>query len=375
MSKIAAAGAFSMRRIPLLVICGAVTLLVAACGGGGSPNVPSDAVAVVGDQEISKADWNALIEQTRRNFQATKRSFPKPGSVELANLKSNATQFLIQSSEYKQEAEKLGVSVSDKDVQARLDQIKEQYYGNPPGQKKATKQEMDNRYQAALKQQGFTDAEVRHGIELQLIREKVFKKVTEDAKVSDDEIKAYYEKNKKQYETPAQPESRDLRHILVKTKAKADQLYAQLKANPGKFAQLAKKYSKDPSSAVNGGKLPPGVGVKGSLDPNFEKVAFSIPAHKISKPVHSQVGWHIIEALGPVKPGTPAKPTPLSQVKEAIRQQLISQDQQKEMNKWLAGIKKSYCKKIGYATGYAPPPGQDPCKQSSSTTGSTSTTG
>jgi parvulin-like peptidyl-prolyl isomerase len=356
-------------------MCAAVALFVAACGGGGTQNVPSDAVAVVGDQEISKADWDALIAQTRRNFKATKRSFPKPGSVELANLKSNATQFLIQSSEYKQEAEKLGVEVSDKDVDARLQQIKEQYYGNPPGQPKATKQQMEKRYQEALKQQGFTDEEVRNGIRLQLIRDKVFKKVTEDVKVSDDEIKAYYEKHKKQYETPAQPESRDIRHILVKKKAQAGQLYAQLKANPGKFAQLAKKYSQDTSSAANGGKLPPGVGVKGHLDPNFEKVAFSIKAHQISKPVHSQFGWHIIEALGPVKAGTPAKPTPLSQVKEAIRQQLLSQEQQKEMDKWLAETKKSYCKEIGYQTGYAPPPGQDPCKQSSSTTGAATTTG
>jgi parvulin-like peptidyl-prolyl isomerase len=373
MSKTAAAGAFSMRRILVIGLCATVALLVAACGGSSPKNVPSDAVAVVGDKSIPKSDWDALIEQTRRNFNATKKSFPKPGSVELANLKSNATQFLIQSSEYQQEADKLGVEVSDKDVDARLDQIKKQYYGNPPGQPTATKEQMEKRYQAALKQQGFTDEEVRSGIKLQLVRDRVFKKVTKDVKVSDDEVKAYYEKNKKQYQTPAQPESRDIRHILVKTKAKADQLYAELQANPGKFAQLAKKNSKDPSSAANGGKLPPGVGVKGRLDAAFEKVAFSIKAHVISKPVHSKVGWHIIEALGPVKPGTPAKPTPYSQLKEAIRQQLLSQDQQKEMDKWLADTRKSYCKKIGYQTGYAPPPGQDPCKQPSSTTGSGTT--
>jgi peptidyl-prolyl cis-trans isomerase C len=373
MSKTAAAGAFSMRRILVIGVCAAVVLLVAACGGSGPKNVPADAVAVVGDKAISKSDWDALIQQTRRNFKATKRAFPKPGSVELANLKANATQFLIQSSEYQQEADKLGVEVSDKDVDARLDQIKKQYYGNPPGQPTASKDQMEKRYQAALKQQGFTDEEVRSGIELQLIREKVFKKVTKDVKVSDDEVRAYYEKNKKQYQTPAQPESRDLRHILVKSKAKVDQLYAQLKANPGKFAQLAKKFSTDTSSAKNGGKLPPGVGVKGRLDPAFEKVAFSIKPHVISKPVHSQFGWHIIEALGPIKPGASAKPTPFPQVKEAIRQQLLSQNQQKEMDKWLAKTKKSYCKTIGYQTGYAPPPGQDPCKQSSSTTGSVTT--
>jgi len=226
-----------------------------------------------------------------------------------------------------------------------------------------------------LKQQGFSDEEVRQGIKLQLVREKVFEKVTSDVKVSDDDVKAYYDKNKKQYETPAQPESRDVRHILVKTKKQADQLYAQLQANPGKFAALAKKYSTDTSSAQNGGKLPPGTAVKGRLVPEFEKVAFSIKENVISKPVHSQFGWHIIEALGPIKAGTPAKPTPLSQVKEAIRQQLLSQDKQKEMDKWLADTKKHYCGTIGYQKGYAPPPGQDPCKTSSSTTGSSTTTG
>ncbi len=363
-----------MKRILLICMGTLVVLLAAACGSSGSQEVSNDSVAVVGDRQISKSDWDALIEQTRRNFAATKRQFPKPGSVDLANLKANATQFLIQSSEYQQEADKLGAKISDKDIEARLQQIKQQYYGNPAGQKKASQAQMDKRYQQALKQQGFTDKEVRAGIKLQLIREKVFEKVTSDVKVSDADVKAYYDKNKKQYETPAQPESRDVRHILVKKKALADRLYAQLQANPGKFAKLAKQYSTDTSSAANGGKLPPGTAVKGRLVPEFEKVAFSIKEHVISKPVHSQFGWHIIEALGPIKSGTPAKPTPLSQVKEAIRQQLLSQQKQKEMDKWLAGIKKSYCKKIGYQQGYAPPPGQDPCKQSASTTGAATTT-
>jgi parvulin-like peptidyl-prolyl isomerase len=364
-----------MRRFPLIGLCIALVLLAAACGDSGPKAVPSDAVAVVGDESISKSDWDALIAQTKRNFIATKRQFPKAGTVELANLKSNATQFLILSSEYRQEAEKMDVKVSDEDVQKRLDRIKKQYYGNPPGQKQASKEEMEKRYQDALKQQGFTDEEVRAGIKLQLTREKVFKKVTDDVKVSDDDVQAYYDKNKAQYETPAQPPSRDVRHILVKKKALADQLYAQLKADPRKFAALAKKYTQDTSSKASGGKLAPGVAVKGRLLPEFEQVAFSIKAHQIAKPVHTQAGWHIIEALGPVKPGTPAKPTPLAQVEEAIRQQLLSSKRNDEMDKWLEDIKKSYCSDIGYQRGYSPAPGQDPCKKpASSTTQTTATT-
>jgi peptidyl-prolyl cis-trans isomerase C len=363
-----------MRRIPL-ILCGALlVLLAAACGGGGgSKDVPNDAVAVVGDQTISKADWDALIAQTKRNYQATHHKFPKPGTAELANLRTNATQFLIQSSEYEQEASKLDAKVSDGDVQKRLEQIKKQYYGNPPGQPAASDQQMEQRYQQALKQQGFTDAEVKDGIKLQLTREKVFQKVTSDVKVSDNEVRAYYDKHKQQYETPAQPESRDVRHILVKTKKQADNLYAQLKADPAKFAALARKYSTDTSSKANGGRLPPGTAVKGRLVPAFDKVAFSIKTNVISKPVHTRFGWHIIEALGPVKAGTPAKPTPFAQVKEAIRQQLLSQDKNKAMQDWLDGIKKTFCKKIGYQVGYAPSPGADPCKNKGTTT--TSTTG
>ena len=364
-----------MRRLTPILFCTALVLLVAACGGGGgSSNVSSDSVAVVGDQQISKADWDALMAQTQRNFAATKRKFPAAGTVALANLKTNATQFLIQSSEYQQEADKLGIKVTDKDIDARLTQIKKQYYGNPPGQPAASDAQMEQRYQAALKQQGFTDKEVRSGIKLQLIREKVFKKVTADAKVSDSDIKAYYDKNKARYAQPATPESRAVRHILVKKKALADSIYAQLQANPGKFAALAKKYSVDTSSKVNGGELPGGA-IKGRTVPPFDKVAFSIKTNVVSKPVHSQFGWHIIEATGPIKPGQPAKPTPFAQVKESIRQQLLSTNQNDVMNKWLDGVKKSYCKRIGYQVGYAPPPGQDPCKIKKSTTGATATTG
>src|SRR5919198_5824229 len=162
---------FSMRRILAIGICSAVVLLVAACGGGGARDVPADAVAVVGDKTITKAEWDALIAQTRRNFKATKKQFPKPGSVELANLKNNATQFLIQAAEYQQEADKLGIKVTDQDVDARLDQIKKQYYGNPPGQPKASKAQMEKRYRQGPKQQGVTDEEVRTGIRVSLIRE------------------------------------------------------------------------------------------------------------------------------------------------------------------------------------------------------------
>jgi foldase protein PrsA len=347
-----------------------LVLALAACGGGGAPSVPSDAVAVVGNQTITKAQWDQLIQQTKENYKATNHKFPAAGSVELANLRSNATQFLISASEYEQEAKKLGIKVTDADVQQRLDQIKQQFYASQTGGKKASKEQVEKRYQQALKQQGFTDEEVRNGIKITLFRERVQQKVTSDVKVSDSDVSSYYDKHKSQYETPAQPASRDVRHILVKSKAKANQLYAQLQRNPSAFPRLAKRYSIDTSSAQAGGELPGGA-VKGRLVKPFEDVAFALKTHQISKPVHSQFGWHIIQAMGPVRPPRPAKPTPLSQVKEAIRQTLIQNKKNQETQTWEQKMIKNYCKTINYQAGYTPAPGQDPCKRQTTTTSTT----
>jgi foldase protein PrsA len=261
----------------------------------------------------------------------------------------------------------MGITVTDADVQARLDQIKKQFYASQTGGKPATPAQIEKRYQQALKQQGFTDQEVRNGIKIMLYREKVQNKLTEGITVSDGEVKAYYDKHKQQYETPAQPASRDVRHILVKKRSLANKIYAKLQKNPKLFPKLAKQYSIDTSSAQAGGELPGGA-VKGRLVKPFQDVAFSLKVHQISKPVHSQFGWHIIQAMGPVRPPQPAKPTPFSQVKEAIRQTLLQNKKNQATQKFETDMIKRYCKTIAYAPGYAPAPGADPCKRQTNTT-------
>jgi peptidyl-prolyl cis-trans isomerase C len=216
----------------------------------------------------------------------------------------------------------------------------------------------EKKYQASLKAQHVTEAQVRKDIRNQLVAERVYKKVTGDVKVSDEEVRKYYEKHKSQFTTP---ESRDVRHILVKSKTRADQLDAELQANDGKtFTQLVKKWSQDPGSKQNGGRY---TDTKGSFDPVFEKIAFSLKTKEISKPVHTRFGWHIIQALGPVKP---KRVQPLSAVKDQIRSQLEQTDKNKAMRDWANDTKKEFKDRIKYAPGFAPP---------SASTSTTSTTG
>ena len=120
-------------------------------------------------------------------------------------------------------------------------------------------------------------------------------------------------------------------------KALADQLYAQLKSGAN-FATLAKKYSKDPGSASNGGKLTIS---KGQTVPAFDKTAFALKKGELSQPIHTQYGYHIIQALSAVKP---AQTTSLSKVESSIKQQLEQQRKNDAMTKWVETKKKSYCK-------------------------------
>ena len=362
-----------MKRITYVLAGVSLLVVLTACGSSGPRSVPSDAVAVVGSKDISKSDWDALMELTKRNYKATNHAYPKPGSVDLATLRTRATQTLISGSEYEQEADKLGVKKpSDKDISDRINQFKQQFCASRPGQAPQSKKGIEKCWQRALKQQGYTEDDVRTGVRLELLRERVQQKVTEGVKVSDDDIKAYYDKHKNdpQYEIPAARESRDVRHILVKTHALAQRLYTQLQKHPSKFVSFVKRYSTDPGSKSTGGKY---TDTRGTFDPKFEKVAFSLKTHQISTPTHTRFGWHIIQALGPIKPPTKAHPAPIAQVKERIRQSLLSERRTKALQDWQTKMQKHYCKEIAYQAGYAPPPGQDPCKQIGQT-GSTATT-
>jgi foldase protein PrsA len=351
-----------MKHLRLVPVLAFVAVFAAACGGSGAPkSVPSDAVAVVGGDTISKASFDTVLAQAQRSYKAQHKPFPKAGTTTYGTIRAQIMQFLVERSEYEQKAKDLGIKVSDKDVNDRLDQIKQQYFGSAaPGQKPKSKAQIDQLYKQQLKAQGLTDKDVKDGIRAQLIREKISNKVTNSVKVSDGDAKKYYDGHKSQYEQPAQPESRDVRHILVKSHALATTVYNKLKAG-GDFSKLALKYSIDPSK-TSGGRLTvckkQTVTCQLKTVPAFEKVAFSLKTNEISKPVHTRFGWHVIQALGPVNPPKKKSEIPFGQVKAAIKQTLLQQKKQDAFNKWWNDTKKEFAKKTKYQAGYQPPASQ-----------------
>ena len=318
----------------IILLCALASLALAGCGGG-SDEVPSDAVAVVDGENIARSDYNAVVEQARTSYKSSDREFPKAGSQEFQTLKNQIVQFLVQREQFEQEAAALDVDITEKQVDARLAQIQKQYFGGDKA-----------KYEKQLKDQGLTNEQVRKDVRSQIVSEKIFEEVTREVKVTDTEVEAEYTKNKATY---SQPETREVRHILVKTKAKADGIYTQLKGGAD-FAALAKTSSEDTGSKANGGKLTIS---KGQTVAPFDKKAFELKKNEISTPVKTEFGFHVIQALADP---TPAKVTPLKDVEDSIRQQLLQTKKNEAMTEWVDELKKDYKDKVSYALGFTPPP-------------------
>lgn len=153
---------------------------------------------------------------------------------------------------------------------------------------------------------------------LELKKSSFFDQVT----VKDDELQAAYEK-----ETANLAEQRRAAHILIEVndkvteaqaKAKIEDIQARL-AKGEKFEALAKEFSQDPGSANNGGDL--GFAGPGVYDPDFETALYGLKQDQVSAPVRTTFGWHLIKLLGVEAPEVPS----FASLKDKLTRELKAQ--------------------------------------------------
>ncbi len=342
-------------RLSLVLLLASVALVATACGGG-SDSVPTGAVAVVDGTEISKAELAEYMELSKKGFARTNQQFPKAGTPEYQDIQTRNLGLLVQLVQFQQAAEDLGIEVTDKDVdKLENETIKSKFEGDRA------------EYEKALKKAGYTPEQYRKTAYLYaVLSSRIFEAVTKDVKVTEQDVLGYYTANQSQYGTP---ETREVRHILIAeptdpsckstrtepcpvdsaaSKRKADEVYAQLQGGAD-FATLAKKLSGDPGSAREGGKL---TVTRGQTVPEFDKTAFELDTHELSKPVKTRFGYHLIEPIADAKKATVQ---PLDKVKASIRVSLLQQKRNEVAQKWIEDQKAANEDKVSYAVGYAPP--------------------
>ena len=310
-------------------------LLLTACGAD-EKKVPAGAIAAVGSGVVTQEQFDQIWAQAEAQYKSQDNAppFPAKGSASYNQLKASIVNYLVQNQIIKDKAAEMKVTVTDKQLQERMKQIVQQV----GGQKKLDK---------LLKQQSVTQAQLEEQLKSQMLQDAVQQKVYADIKVSDADLKKYFEDpaNKSQFDVP---ESVDARHVLVKTKAEAEKVRALLEADntDANWKKVAAQYSTDPGSKDSGGSL--GNFPKGRMVKPFEDVAFALGIDEISQPVKTQFGYHVIE----VTKKTPGNKQTFEQAKPTIEQQLKSQKQVTAWEDWL----KSAMKIAGvvYAAGFNP---------------------
>ena len=232
-----------------LVVFGAILILLfvgfAVAEGIGKSGVPEGDVAVVSNVPddvgtVSGADYKIAVAQQVASQQLKKA--PKPGSKKVEELQEAALGELLDAIWIQGEAEELGISVTDKQVETELAQIKKTNFPTA----KAYKEFLES---SKLTQQGVIDR-----VRLQLLSTKIQEVITEEAPPpSNDEIANFYEENKATQFT--KKPSRDVRLIFSEDKGEAETALKELKADDSaaNWKVVAKKYSADPSTSSKGG--------------------------------------------------------------------------------------------------------------------------
>jgi peptidyl-prolyl cis-trans isomerase D len=163
--------------------------------------------------------------------------------------------------------------------------------------------------------------------------------------VSEEELRRSYQENLARFSTP---EERRASHILIKTEsgasadqkkaalAKAEGLLAQLKQNPSLFAELARKNSDDPGSAVAGGDLD--FFGRGAMVKAFDETAFKLKKGELSGIVETEFGYHIIQ-LTDVRGGQ-AQPFEAvrAQIEDEARKQLAQRQYAEAAERFTNGV-------------------------------------
>lgn len=154
----------------------------------------------------------------------------------------------------------------------------------------------------------------------ELLAQMVMKKTLSSVTVTDDEAKAFYEEHKENF---VELETVTAKHILVASEEEAKKVEEEIASGSITFEDAANKYSSCPSKE-QGGNL--GSFSKGMMVPEFEEAAFAAEIGKLTNPVKTQFGYHLIL----IDEKNEGKVKAFDEVKDAVVQQLIQERQQRK---------------------------------------------
>ena len=271
---------------------------------GQSASSPGQPVIVPNDPP----NFASCIAQARQKIPTLAKTPAKTLKADCMNLfsslSSQVMDFLIKAYWYQADAHKLGINVTDAQVQKAFASAKKQQFSTAA------------QFDAFLKSTGQTMQDIVFRVRVNQVYEKLIAK--HPTTVTSAQIAAYYSSHQSQFGTP---EVRDLRIVLTKTQAQAQAAKTALR-HGSSWKVVAKKYSTDPTTKNNGGVL--SNVTKGQQDAALNQAAFSAPTNKLLGPVKGQFGYYVLEVtkINAATLKTLAQST--ATIKQTLTQQLQS---------------------------------------------------
>jgi foldase protein PrsA len=346
-----------IRLILSLAALPAIAAVVAGCGG-----VPGNAVAEVDGTPIEKETFDHWVNVAAKSggqtaeapkppefsacIAAKKKAAPKPAEgqprttdaqyrtqcrQEYEGLRDQVMQLLISFEWIQGEAEQLGIKVTDAEVRKEFEAQKKQSFPE------------DKAYRDFLRQSGQSEEDILLRVKLQTLSNRIRERVTKGKdKVTDAQITRYYNENKERF---AQPERRDIRVVLTKTRARALEAKEALESGQS-WRSVARRYSTDQATKDQGGSLP-GV-AKGQQERALDDAVFGARRGELTGPVQTQFGFYVFE-VGKISEATQQS---LEEAKPTIRQLLASENQQKALDTFVNDFREEWRDKTECREGF-----------------------
>jgi len=247
--------------------------------------------------------------------------------IKMKEIKEKILDQMIDEKVLIHEAKRKKIDVTRKEIQDGIEEIKKRF---------ATEEE----YNQELAKQGLSEEKFKEQVKEQLM---VIKLIDQEVKAkvvspTDSDIGDFY----KQHESEmVEPEQVRVRHILIKVDEKTDKTAAlkrireilnEAKKGKTSFAELAKKYSEDPS-AVRGGDI--GFFVKGQMVRKFEDAAFALNVGQISDVVETEYGYHIIQCIEKKA----AEKKSLEEIRDYLRNFIFQKRMEEYYENWLRRLR------------------------------------
>jgi parvulin-like peptidyl-prolyl isomerase len=284
-------------------------------------------VAVVNNDVITQAELNAILVPIYSQYKSTYSDEELVKKIDEA--KKSIIYQLIEDRLILQEAQKIGITVSDEEVDEKLTQIKSQFASN-------------EEFRSALDSQGLTVNDLKEKYREQIMIQKMInREVRSRVSITPTEVALYYEKNKADFETPEQVK---VLTIMIRKEgddpeASAESLkkikMVELKIAEGEdFSKLAREYSQDPS-AVDGGDM--GYISRGQMMKKIDEVIFTLKPGEVSETIETPIGYHIFKIIDIRQPGT----EPFEEARLQIENFLFQEKAKERFNEWMNELKEN----------------------------------